>query len=449
MIRKLRIKFVAAAMLSLFVVLAALMGSVNVLNYRSVVSDADQVLSLLAENGGSFPDMFTRETRGEWPSEGGFPEDAPDGRLEEPPGNFKEDFSGARDRREFKSARSGRLSSPELAFESRYFSVLFDAAGEAVSVDTGMIAAVDEAQAVEYAAAVRQSGAQKGCRGEYRFVRAVADEGTLVVFQDCGVTLASFRTFLVASVAIAVIGLVSVFVLISIFSARIVRPVAESYEKQKRFITDASHELKTPLAIIEADADVLEMDVGVNEWLEDIRTQTTRLSDLTKNLVALSRMEEEGSAQFQMIDFPVSDVVGEAAQSYQAPAMVQNKRFDVQIQPMLTLCGDEKALRQLVGILLDNALKYTPEGGDIALSLEKQGKGVRLSVTNTAQNLDIKSLDHLFDRFYRADASRNSKTGGYGIGLSIARAIVTAHKGKIAATASGNELTIAATLPGA
>ena len=441
MIRKLRIKFVAAAMLSLFVVLAALMGSVNVINYRSVVSDADQVLSLLAENGGNFPDMLNSGKAG-WRG-GEFPEDAPDDRLEEPPeGGFDRREDGIR-----RAGRTGRLASPELAFESRYFSALFDQAGEIASVDIGMIAAVDETEAAGYAAVVYESGAQKGFRGDYRFVRADTDEGVLIVFLDCGVTLASFRTFLLASVAIAVIGLLGVFVLISIFSARIVRPVAESYEKQKRFITDASHELKTPLAIIEADADVLEMDVGVNEWLEDIRTQTTRLSDLTQNLVALSRMEEEG-AQLQMIDFPVSDVVGEAAQSYLAPARVQNKRFEARIQPMLTLCGDEKAVRQLVGILLDNALKYTPEGGSIVLSLEKQGKGVRLSVTNTAEDVDVKNLDHLFDRFYRADASRNSKTGGYGIGLSIARAIVTAHKGKISATASGNELTISATLPG-
>ena len=191
------------------------------------------------------------------------------------------------------------------------------------------------------------------------------------------------------------------------------------------------------------------MDVGVNEWLEDIRTQTARLTDLTQNLVALSRMEEDG-ASFQMIDFPVSDVVSEAAQSFQAPARVQDKAFQLRIQPMLTLRGDEKAIRQLVGILLDNALKYTPEGGSISLSLDRQGKGIRLNVTNTAESVDEKNLEHLFDRFYRADASRNSKTGGYGIGLSIAQAIVTAHRGKIsAATKDGQSLSITATLPGA
>ena len=444
MIRKLRIKFVAAAMLSLFIVLAALMGSVNLLNYRTVVRDADEVLALLSENGGSFPET---QLRG---ADASFPDDAPDGRLAEPPDDGQSFADGARRNGKWqsgKNARSSRLTSPELPFESRYFSASFDESGGVASVDTGMIAAVDEREAAEYAAAVYASGAAKGFYGDYRFARTETDGCALIIFLDCTRTLESFRSFLMTSIVIAAIGLASVFVLISFFSARIVRPVAESYEKQKRFITDASHELKTPLAIIEADADVLEMDVGVNEWLEDIRTQTGRLNDLTKNLVALSRMEED-AAQFQMIDFPLSDVVAEAAQSYQAPAKVQNKTFETRIQPMLTLHGDEKAIRQLTGILLDNALKYTPEGGRIALELERQGRSVRLAVSNTAENIDPASLDRLFDRFYRADASRSSQTGGYGIGLSIARAIVAAHRGKIAAASpDGRSLTITASMP--
>jgi len=447
MIRKLRIKFVAMAMLSLLVVLAALMGSVNLLNYCSVAQNADSVLAVLTGNGGRFPTMPVRSDRNS------FPDDAPDGRLEEPPEGMDQRPDSAQpgrwDGRSGQVERKGRLSSPELPFESRYFSALFDENGDIASVDTGMIAAVDETAAAEYARSVYAGGAARGFLGDYRFARAETGEGTLIVFLDCGGTLESFRTFLWASVAIAAIGLASVFLLISLLSARIVRPVAESYEKQKRFITDASHELKTPLAIIEADADALELDTGANEWLEDIRTQTARLTDLTGNLVSLSRMEED-AGQLRMIDFPVSDVVAETAQSFQAPARVQGKSFELRVQPMLTLCGDEKAIRQLVGILLDNALKYTPEGGSISLALEKQNRSIRLSVTNTAEAIDPKSLERLFDRFYRADTSRSSATGGYGIGLSIAQAIVTAHRGKIAASSKdGRSLTMTATLPAA
>ena len=221
----------------------------------------------------------------------------------------------------------------------------------------------------------------------------------------------------------------------------------ESYEKQKRFITDAGHEIKTPITIIDADAEVLEMDLPGNEWLQDIRFQTKRLASLTNDLIFLSRMDEEHT-QLQTIDFPLSDLVSETAQSFQSLAKTQKKEFVTDIEPLLTMNGDEKSLRQLVSILLDNALKYSPENGSITLSLHKAGKMIHLTVTNTVESLAKENLAYLFDRFYRTDQSRNSQTGGYGLGLSIAKAVVTAHKGKITATASdSSSLTLDVLLP--
>ena len=224
--------------------------------------------------------------------------------------------------------------------------------------------------------------------------------------------------------------------------------MAESYEKQKQFITDAGHELKTPMTIISADADLAEMECGENQWLADIRRQAQRLTGLTNDLIYLSRMEEE-QPRLQPIEFPLSDVVEEMVQSFAAPAQSQGKELSVTIQPMLSCTGDEKAIRQLVSILLDNALKYSPAGGRLAVKLEKQGRSIALTVSNTAaQLLDRDKLPHLFDRFYRTDQSRNSQTGGYGLGLSIARSIVLAHKGKIRAeSADGNSLVITVNLP--
>lgn len=189
------------------------------------------------------------------------------------------------------------------------------------------------------------------------------------------------------------------------------------------------------------------MDYGENEWLKDIKSQIKRLTSLTEDLTFLSHMEEEKGLS-EMIDFPLSDVVSETAQSFQAPAKTQNKTFSAEIEPTLSFCGNEKAIRQLVSILLDNALKYSPDGGNISISLKKQNKSISLKVFNTAQNVDTKNLDRLFDRFYRGDKSRSSETRGYGIGLSVAKAIVTSHKGKIAASSKdGNSLTITVTLP--
>ena len=164
-----------------------------------------------------------------------------------------------------------------------------------------------------------------------------------------------------------------------------------------------------------------------------MRRQTQRLTDLTRDLIYLSRMDEEKPA-VQFVEFPLSDVVEETAQSFLALARQQERTIKLSIQPMLSLTGSEKDIRQLVSILLDNALKYSVPQSEIHLSLEKGPKSIRLCVCNaTQQPISREQLGRLFDRFYRVDGSRNSSTGGYGLGLAIASGIVAAHRGKIRA----------------
>ena len=408
MIRKLRAKLIIASLLSLLLVLSVIIGVAGVLNYTSLVSDADSVLAILRENDGTFP-------------------------LGDPPGG-KDRF------------REGRRFSPELPYESRYFTVFLSESGSVISVNTGKIAAVDTSTAIDYAAEAVASGAARGFADDYRFTVYASGEETHVVFLDCGRELGSFRSFLATSAAVSAAGLLAVTLLVIFFSGRIVKPFSENYEKQRRFITDAGHELKTPLTIIDADAEVLEMDLGENEWLGDIRTQTKRLAELTNSLILLSRMEEQ--PRMEKIEFPLSDVVEETVETFQALARTRGKTLSSRVQPMLSMNGDEKAIRQLLTILLDNAVKYADEGGRIEAVLEKQKNTLRLSVFNTAESVSRESLAHLFDRFYRADASRNSGTGGYGLGLSIASAVVAAHRGKISASSpDGKSLRITAVFP--
>lgn len=424
MIKKLRAKLILACMFSLAVVLLVILGGVNLMSYQKVVSDADTVLSLLAANDGAFPKLRAPQ---EEKDEGYF---APFGTPGGKPNLFNQ-----------------RIMSPETPYESRFFSVLLGEDGQAVETDTGQIAAVDAEQATDYAQKAAASGKTSGFLDDYRFLVQNESGGIRVIFLDCGRSLSSFRTTLLASVFLAVLGLAAVLFLLLILSRRIVRPMAESYEKQRQFITDAGHELKTPMTIISADADLAEMECGENQWLTDIRRQAQRLTALTNDLIYLSRMEEE-QPKLQYIDFPISDVVEEMAQSFAAPARSQDKDFQVQVQPMLSFQGDEKGIRQLVSILLDNALKYSPPGGQLALRLEKQGRNLLLTVSNTcAQPMEQDKLPHLFDRFYRTDQSRNSQSGGYGLGLSIAKSIVSAHKGKIRAEShDGTQLSIQVTL---
>lgn len=408
MIRKLRFKLIAASMFSLALVLFLILGGINLVSYRKAVTDADSILQVLGSNDGTFP---MRE-----------PVQTGESALPEPPTDH---------------GRGGRQPglTAETPYESRYFSVLVNGTGQVVQVDTGQIAAVDEEDAADYALQVWSSGSTAGFVQDYRYLRCEETEGTRIIFLDCTRSLSNCRATLTASVGLAVLGLGAVFLLLMILSGRIVRPMAESYEKQKRFITDAGHELKTPLTIIGADADLVEMECGENQWLEDIRRQAQRLTGLTNDLIFLSRMEED-QPPLQAIEFPLSDVVEEMAQSFQGPARGQNKELQVQVQPLLSYTGDEKGIRQLVSILLDNALKYSPENTAVSLCLEKKGRTVQLTVENTTEiPLEKDQLEHLFDRFYRADQSRNSRKGGHGLGLSIAKGIVHAHKGKIRAEA--------------
>ena len=422
-IKTLRRKFIAATMLSLAAVLLVILGGVNLMSYQKVISDADAILELLCANSGTFPEFPT----GKRPAQA----------AAQPP--ISADKPGFGD----------RGLSPETPYESRYFSVVLDETGQVVYTDTVQIAAIDDDTAASYAQAVWQSGRTSGFWEDYRYACRSEANGWRIIFLDCGRTLSGFRTTLLASVMLALVGLGAVLVLLLILSGRIIRPVAESYEKQKRFITDAGHELKTPLTIISADTDLAEMECGENEWLEDIRRQAQRLTGLTEDLIYLSRMEE-AQPRLQFLEFPISDVVEEMAQSFLAPARSQDKKLEIEVKPMISCNGDEKAVRQLVSILMDNALKYAPPGGHLTLRLERQGRTVVLTVSNTTvYPVDKESLEHLFDRFYRADQSRNTQTGGYGLGLSIAKSIVSAHRGQIRAESPVPDLlTIVVSLPG-
>ncbi|MCM1185655.1 MAG: HAMP domain-containing histidine kinase [Lachnoclostridium sp.] len=402
MIKTLRRKFIAISMCSMAVVLFLLIGGINLVNYHNVNRTADARLDILTENGGYFP------------------------------------------KKPLRTPEAFHQMSKEAPFDTRFFTVVLHSDGSVASVDTGKIAAVSTQDACDYASFLWQKQSRQGYYGHYKY-RAVSVSGTggvsntLYIFLDCERELNSFRAFLAASTAASLLGILSVFVLVVFFSKILVKPVAESYEKQKRFITDASHELKTPLTIIDANVEVLEMEQGENEWTASIHNQVKRLSSLTQKLVFLSRMNEENSSLFTMLDFFLSDAVSETAQPFLTLAETAGKQLTLKIAPGISYCGDEAALRQLTSLLLDNALKYASENSDILLTLKESGKNKILTVQNKAEGIPAGNLDILFDRFYRTDISRNSSTGGFGIGLSVAKAIVTAHKGKIFAKSEDGE----------
>lgn len=427
MIKKLRIKLIAAAMISLLIVLSVIVGGVNLLNYRSIVADADEILGVLQENEGRFPASEQPDHAKD--------EKGADNNSE------RKDFQRDIDRQ-----RPG-TQSPELPYESRFFSVLIGEDGTILATDTGKIAAVDTLTANVYAMDVWAGKKTRGFVDCYRYVRSQEAGNVRIIFLDCRRNLDNCKKLFVISMIVSILGLCMVFVLLFLLSGHIVRPFSENYEKQKRFITDAGHEIKTPLTIINADTEVLEMETGPSEWIDDMRKQIKRMTSLTNGLIYLSKMEEEQN-KMEMLDFPISDMVSETASSFEKLAETQGKSLEIYVEPMLSFCGNEASLGQLVSILLDNAVKYSGSDGLIILELRKKGRNICLTVQNTADSITKENLQHLFDRFYRADSSRNSESGGYGIGLSIAKAIVNAHKGKITASSlDGHSLEISVVLP--
>lgn len=412
MISGLRKKFVFVAMSSTFAVLFVIVAAIQVINYEKVVQQADHLLKIMEDNHGEIP----KDNPGKPP-------------LGE------------------KRERPGEEYSPEMPFITRYFSVTFDEGGEITDVETENIVAVQEDTAEKMGTIVWEKGKESGFYQSYRYKITSVENGKMIIFVDCTRELQSFRSFLITSISVAVAGLLLVFLLVLFFSKIVFKPVAESYEKQRRFITDASHELKTPLTIIDANTEVLEMVQGESEWTASIRNQVKRLTYLTQQMVALTRLEENGQTGTMAV-VSLSEVIREAAEPFLVLAEYRDRRLELMIEPDIQCRCDEKLMGQLVSLLLDNGVKYSLIHSTIELKLEKKGKKAVLSISNLTDSISQGDLSILFERFYRTDSSRSSDTGGSGIGLSVAKAIVNTHKGKIQAYSSdGNTIVITVILP--
>lgn len=416
MIAQLRRKFIIVAMSSFLIVVLAVLSTINAFNIYQYNKYKNTIMNTLVEYGGQFP-SFIKNHYGTW-------------------------FGAYQ-------------INAETAFSTRYFVVKMDSSGNILDANAEHIAALTVSEVKEYAKTSLERGKKTGKLGIYNYTVTEATystifgniRGYMAIFVDFSSQYNNMVSYILISCIIGVISMIVVFILISIFSEKAIAPVVESIEKQKQFITDAGHEIKTPLAIISANTDVLELISGANEWTESIRNQTNRLSELVKRLISLSKMDEE-KVQLVFGEFCVSDAVWEAAAPFETLAESKGHQLEVNIQPDIVMNGDASSIRQLVSILMDNAVKYCSANGNIKLSLTKTNRYIKLEVYNPTDGISKENLHKLFDRFYRADSSRSRETGGYGIGLSIAKAIVEAHKGKITATSQdGKSITFTALLP--
>ena len=310
MIKKLKRKFILLATVSLFILMSVVGCIMNLIDYSSVVTEADRILKVLSQPNAPFAK----------------PKDFP----EKPPKDIENFIPHG--------------MSPEVPYESRFFTVTLSESGEITDADFSRTFSVDSESVEAYVQKANSNTHKYGFVKQFRFTKQTDEQRTRIIFLDCGRKLDAFYRFMWTSIAVGLSGCALVFVIFLFAAEHIVRPIADSYERQKRFITDAGHEIKTPLTIIGANLDLLETDCGESESIADIRTQVRRLSDLTNDLVYLSKMEETGDL-LKKIEFPVSELIEETAQSFQVLAQAQKKTYSVQIEPDLTLCGAPDAIR--------------------------------------------------------------------------------------------------------
>ena len=413
MIERLRKRFIRIAVLSVALVMLLLSAAVNVSNYVSVNSDVDSLLAMISEEI-ERPSLFPH---GEDGLHGGMREDGtpPDGE----PGWFDE--------------RGGRRFNSETPFSTRYFILYYDEQGELLASDLTHIASVEEDEVSEYLSAASKHGEGSAYYGGYKYRVSPFGTGAYkAVFMDCYSQLRSVRNVALLTLAADAACLLLVYVLVVIFSKRAIDPVVKSTRQQKQFITDASHELKTPLTVMTTSLKVLEMEVGQSKWIDKASAQTQKMTELVNSLVTLSRMDEEEPSA-AMAEFDLSAAVKETVESFRDSAEAEGHPVNTDITDGLVYRGDETSIRQLVSILMDNAQKYALPGGEIVLSLKREHRGIVLRQSNPCEELGDGEEKKLFDRFYRADPSRSSEKKGFGVGLSIARGIVEMHKGSITA----------------
>lgn len=394
MIGSLRRKFISISMISIFIVFSCIFISLMVFTKIQTNRSVDMLVDTISSNDGVFPK-----------------------------------FDPSKQRMLVQMPYSDVITE-ETQFSTRFFSVWLDEQKQIVNTNMDSVSTITEQDVEDYTDKVLKRGKERGWIGDYRYRIMDTEDGTTVVFVN-GNTYNNTSNRLLFTALLVLLGSASLILILTVVvSKRAVRPVAESYEKQRQFITDANHELKTPLTLILSNLDIVESELGKNEWLDDIRSEGERMGLLINQLVTLSRMDESTDSVMRE-EFNLSSAVADTVSEFESLAEERGHTLTSSINPSVYYYGDESLIRRLTAILLDNAIKYCDAGGNIQLSLTCRRHPV-LTVENTYQDVDKLELNRLFDRFYRADKARTF-SGSFGIGLSIAQSIVKSHKGNIAA----------------
>lgn len=400
MIKTFQKKVIITAMTAITILLAVFIGAINIANYIALDNQSDRILERVTRDEGMFL------MRGRHPGE--------ERNFPFPP------------------------VSKDMAMAARYFTVRFDENGEIVHTHIGRISSVTEAQANALAQKAYEEGEISGTKEKFKYrLVTTKNGGQVIIFMDNSMSRNNIMFVLVISLLIGGVCWLLMLLLVILLSKKAVNPIAQNMERQKQFVTNAGHEIKTPLAIIMSNTEALELYNGENKWSKNIRTQVLRLSELMKNLLTLAKMDEEG-IKLDCSKFCISTSVSEMIDSFREVAADKNIEINSAIEPDVEIIANKESMVQLVSILLDNAVKYTPQVGMVDVRVAKEHHSVIMKFKNTIEGITEENPEKFFERFYRGDSARTQKNGGCGIGLSAARAIAQANNSTIFAEYQGD-----------
>ena len=406
MIKKLRIKLILITMISVIAVLAIIMTTINVSNYVKTTNDIDSIMDKLIEHGGSFDDFIPNDS------------------LSETRIRINNDSNNP-----FRPGEMGR----ETPFETRFFVVTYSFVDDTTTVNVKNVS-IEEEEALSLSNSVLNK--ERGYKNYYRF-RVVKDADKInVYFVDSETRLTQITTFLKLSLLISFISIVIVFVFIFLLSKKIIKPISDAYERQKRFITNAAHELKTPLTVISANNEMIEISSGETELTIGINKQVNRMNNMVKNLSTLAKIDDTFEINKKKINIveTLDDILESVNELFKSKNIEIIKEYDTE----LIYSGDEGLIRQLFSIILDNAYKYAKSY--LKVNAIISGSKINISFINDSNNIEEGNLDKCFERFYRFDEARATGVEGSGIGLSIAKEIIMLHKGDIHAVGHKNNI---------
>ena len=396
MFRKLKIRFILLASAAIVCILLTMIAVLNSVRFLQTNGEIKAVLNILSANNGDFPSV--EETA--------------------------------------ESLQNDRITIDTI-YQYRYFSVVYKEDKTLYSTNLDHLSNLSKEQALSYANKVIKDSRSNGVfkvGSQFYSYQITQDSKTkryLLVVLDSTNYLESRNDFFWLSIQLCFYSFIFFVLVVSGFSNFAIRPYIKNYENQKRFITNAGHELKTPLAIISANTELQELMTGENEWTESTKDQVKRLSNLINQMVVLARLEEQPDVT--LVDVNFSEVVKKVAGNFKSVIEKAGKKYEIKLQEDIHVKATEDELYELVSILIDNACKYCDEDGQIFVTLTKAKRGKRARLTVANSYADGKNVDYsrFFDRFYREDESHNQKQPGYGIGLSMAESLVRIFKGRI------------------